>query len=154
MSAAMPSGSPENFDALPPAIVELCLQHDETCEMIQSAVDGIEKELAGNVDRESRRELASAVHDVANQLAGLLDAKLEAGYFEGKDGTSIRCTERLAHLKADYRRLLNELRQADHEIATGKPPKARRQLSHWLSHFSDVCGRETDLIEEVWGAEG
>lgn len=150
----MHSGESKNFDALPQPIVELCLLHDETCEMIQSAIDGIEKELAGDVDREARRELASAVHDVANQLAGLLDAKMEAGLFDGKDGTSIRCTERLAHLKADYRRLLNELRQADHEIATGKPPKARRQLSHWLSHFNDVCGRETDIIGEVWGSEG
>ena len=129
---------------------ELCLKHDETCESIRTATLSIERELSGNLDREDRRELASAVADVSGELAGLYELKQQAGFFDGPEGSSARDQERLAHLKSDYRRLLNELRQVEQETETGKPSKARRQLSHWMSRFSDVCDREADVVSDIW----
>lgn len=132
---------------------ELCLMHDESCDSIRSSTSSIEKELSENLDREDRRELASAVRDVSRELSGLLELKQEAGFFEGPAGVNVRDQERLAHLKSEYRRLLNELRQVEHETETGKPSKARRQLTHWMSHFSDVCDREANMVSDIWDSE-
>lgn len=136
-----------------PMMEELCLKHDQSCDLIRSAALSIEKQLAGNLDREDRRELASAFWDVAGELEELFEVKQQAGFFDGPDGANVRDQERLAHLKSDYRRLLNELRQVEHETETGKLSKARRLLSHWMSRFSDVCDRETDVISEIWKSE-
>lgn len=137
----------------PLTIDDLRLLHNEECESIRRNVSSIESELAGTLSRGERLELASGVKDAADELAGLYRKKEAAGYFEGFKAVSERCLDRLAHLKSDYRRLLNELLQAEHEITSGKLQKARRQLSHWLSHFGDVLDRESDVVRELSTAE-
>lgn len=136
------------------AIEELRRQHDGSCMSIRRTIRSIESELAGPVRREDRLELASGVQDAAGELASLLRRKESARYFEGFDTASERGLDRLAHLKSDYRRLLNELRQAEHEIVSGKPRKTQRQLSHWLSHFEDVLDREADVVKSLTPTAG
>jgi hypothetical protein len=137
-------------DTVPAAVEELCLMQDRNCERLRARVDSISSELSGDLDREERLELAAAIADVADELSVLVQQKVGAGYFDGFAGTTQHVQERVAHLQADYRRLLNELRTARHEVAAGKPRKARQQMASWLGHFNDLVGRESDLISELW----
>jgi hypothetical protein len=136
--------------SLPAAVEELCLIHDETYGRIRSKSEAIESELARPLDHGERLELSGAVFDVVDDLCSLHEAKLAAGFFAGFGEPTERCRERVAHLKSDYRRLLNELRQIGHEIKSGKPRKALRQMSHWLTRFDDVVDHETALLNELW----
>lgn len=146
----MASSSASQSSVLPAFVEELCLVHDKACDRIRTLATSVESELSEALDREDRLELAAAVADAAEQLKSLFDAKLDSGYFEGCEGTSERCQDRAAHLKSDYRRRLNGLREIEHEIASGKPRKAERQLNHWRSHFTDVLDRETEILNELW----
>lgn len=146
----MASSSDSKSDSLPALVEELSLVHDKTCDHIRTTATSVESELSGPLDREDRLELAAAVADAADELKSLFDAKIDAGYFTGFEGTSERCQDRVAHLKSDYRRLLSELRSARHETLAGKPRKAQRELNSWLGHFKDLMDRETVLINELW----
>lgn len=135
---------------VPTEVEELCLVQDDRYARIRASIQSISSELAGPVDREDRFELAAAISDVAGELRGLQNRKLDIGFFEGFSGVDDHLQERVAHLQADYRRLLNELRSAQQESVSGKPRKACRQLNSWLSHFSSLIDREADLIAELW----
>lgn len=137
-------------NAVPAAVEELCLKHDRSRSRIGSVVNTICSELVSGLDREERLELAVAIAEVADELRSLIQQKIDAGYFEGFAGTSHHLHERATHLLADYRRLLNELRTAQHETSAGKPRKSQRQLISWLRHFDDVSTRESELISELW----
>jgi hypothetical protein len=139
--------------SLPAAIETISLIHDETCGRIRSTSEAVESELSQHLDRGERLELAAAVRDVIDEVSNLYDAKLAAGFFVGFGDPTERCRERVAHLKSDYRRLLNDLRQTEHEITSGKSRKARRQMSHWLTRFADVIDHETALLNELWNSD-
>jgi hypothetical protein len=153
MTAEVPSAAMSECEAVPAAVKELCLLQNQRCEHIRSSVDSIRLEIVGPNTRESRFELAAAIADVADELRSLVQRKLDAGFFDGSDGTASYLQERGAHLVSDYRRLLDALRTARHETAAGKPRKAHRQLTSWLRHFSDQVSRESDLTRQLWNVD-
>lgn len=140
-------------NSVPAAVKELCLEQDRSSNRISKSIDSISSELAGPIDREVRHELAAAIGDVADELRTLHNRQLAAGFFDGFENANTHLHERVAHLLADYRRLLNELRTAQHETATGKASKASRQLTSWVGHFSDLIERESKLVSELWTAD-
>jgi hypothetical protein len=150
----MPTGKPSENSSVrevaPARVQELRASQDRSCGRIRASLDSVCSELRAPLEREDRMELAAAVADTAADLRALIQQKDDAGYFEGSAGNSQHLRERVAHLRADLRRLLNELRAAQQEISTGKASKAVRQLTSWLGHFDDVVARESELISELW----
>jgi hypothetical protein len=136
--------------AVPAAVEELRRIQDQKIERIRSAVDSVNAELSDSLDKEGRQELASVIGDIADDLRSLIQRKLDAGFYDGFEGTNAHLQERSARLISDYRRLLSELRNARHEASAGKPRKTQRQLTSWLGHFSDLVDRESVLVAELW----
>lgn len=152
MATGMLTSDAVSSDTVPSTVEELCLRHDEACDRIRSTTLSVDSELVGSLSREDRYELATAIHDIAEDLSELLEEKLAAGFFDGFE-ESARSGERLSHLQSDYRRLLSELRRIQNEIESGKPRKARRQLAAWTNQFGDVLNHEMDLVDELWSFE-
>ena len=150
MTSATLRGPAIESNKVPTEVEDLCLIQDHRFARIRVSIQSISSELAGPVDREDRFELAAAISDVADELRGLQNRKLDIGFFEGFSDTDDHLQERVAHLQSDYRRLLNELRSAQQETVSGKPRKVCRQLNSWLSHFNSLIDREADLIAELW----
>lgn len=136
--------------AVPAAVEEIRLIQDQKIERIRSAIDSVNAELSDSLDKEERLEIASVIGDIADDLRSLIQRKLDAGFYDGFEGTTVHLQERAAHLISDYRRLLSELRSARHEATAGKPRKTQRQLTSWLGHLSDLVDREAELITELW----
>lgn len=136
--------------SIPAAVEQLLLEHDETCDAMRVTTNAVISDLSQPVGREERHELASAIHDVAGELSALNETKREVGFYDGFGEQQTHRRERITHMQSEYRRLLNDLRRVQQEIATGKPPKARRQLTSWLSQLNDVLDREAVLIDELW----
>lgn len=152
MTTAPHPGDSSDGGVVPAAVADICQVQDQFCDRIRNSIRTINSELAGPTDREDRLELAAGIADVSDELRGLYQKKLDVGFFGGPDELSPHLKERVAHLQSDYRRSLNELKSAQQETATGKPRKACRQLTSWLSHYDDLMGREADLFSDLWQA--
>lgn len=134
----------------PDAIEKLCNEHDQVMEDVTDRAQSLIDQAGDANDREAQQELAGALDDIASDLQDLLDAKNEAGYFRGAEDAAENARDRAEHLRSDHRRLINDVRAVAREFRTGKPSKARRQLTAWLTKFKDAADRESRHVSELW----
>ena len=73
---------------VPAAVEELRRIQDQKIERIRSAVDSVNAELSDSLDKEGRQELASVIGDIADDLRSLIQRKLDAGFYDGFEGTN------------------------------------------------------------------
>ncbi|MDA1014453.1 MAG: hypothetical protein O3A00_08380 [Planctomycetota bacterium] len=135
---------------IPPEIEEVCQEHDRVCSDVSSQTATLLNQNHGSLNREETQEMATSVDLLVNDLRELLEQKENVNFFSGLEDSATHAKERAEHLRADHKKLLNDLKSISRELRTGKPAKARRQLVSWSSKFDDIVEREAKNIDELW----